>query len=46
MSMGLLLLGLFCAFLMHPELPFTEEETWWCRRHSRRPRHDSGGSSA
>jgi MFS family permease len=26
MSMGLLLLGLFCAFLMHPELPFTEEE--------------------
>ena len=24
MSMGLLLLGLFCAFLMHPETPFEE----------------------
>jgi hypothetical protein len=24
MSMGLLLLGLFCAFLMHPEKPFEE----------------------
>jgi len=26
MSMGLLVLGLFCAFLMHPETPFTEED--------------------
>ncbi|MGA7999458.1 MAG: MFS transporter, partial [Bradyrhizobium sp.] len=25
MSMGLLLLGLFSAFLMHPETPFEEE---------------------
>jgi MFS family permease len=24
MSIGLLLLGGFCAFLMHPELPFEE----------------------
>jgi MFS family permease len=26
MSMGLLLLGLFSAFLMHPEIPFEEDE--------------------
>ncbi len=26
MSMGLLLLGLFCAFLMHPELPFRDDD--------------------
>ncbi len=26
MSMGLLLLGAVCAFLMHPERPFTEAE--------------------
>jgi len=26
MSIGLLLLGCFCAFLMHPELPFEEAE--------------------
>jgi MFS family permease len=26
MSMGLLLLGLFCAFLMHPETPFEPGE--------------------
>jgi hypothetical protein len=26
MSMGLLLLGGVCAFLMHPEQPFEEEE--------------------
>jgi len=26
MSMGLLLLGGFCAFLMHPETPFAEDE--------------------
>jgi MFS family permease len=26
MSMGLLLLGLFCAFLMHPETPFEQGE--------------------
>jgi len=26
MSMGLLLLGLFCAFLMHPETPFREDD--------------------
>src|SRR6202007_3233750 len=26
MSMGLLLLGGFCAFLMHPEIPFDEGE--------------------
>jgi MFS family permease len=26
MSMGLLLVGLFCAFLMHPEIPFEEDE--------------------
>jgi hypothetical protein len=25
MSMGLLLVGLFCAFLMHPEIPFEED---------------------
>ena len=25
MSMGLLLLGGFCAFLMHPETPFAED---------------------
>jgi hypothetical protein len=26
MSMGLLLLGGFCAFLMHPETPFEESD--------------------
>jgi hypothetical protein len=26
MSIGLLLLGAFCAFLMHPETPFEEAE--------------------
>jgi len=26
MSMGLLLLGGFCAFLMHPETPFETDE--------------------
>jgi MFS family permease len=26
MSMGLLVLGGFCAFLMHPEIPFEADE--------------------